>query len=111
MPIVRNDDAKIQINENQLQTIVNFSESRLAAIVRQAIAEIIVTSSAETLPKERKILYSIRELSDFLGCSTVTAQKFKNDGRIPYRQIGRKVQFDTASVLQAMEKTKVKTRK
>lgn len=54
-------------------------------------------------PVEHKILRSIQELADFLGCSTVTAQKFKNEGRIPYRQINRKVMFDTAEVLQAID--------
>lgn len=54
-------------------------------------------------PTERKTLHSIRELSDFIGCSTVTGQKLKNSGQIPYRQIGRKVMFDSAEVLKAME--------
>lgn len=61
-------------------------------------------------PPERRTLHSIRELADFLGCSQPTAHKFKKSGRIPCRQIGRKVLFDTFDVLQAMDQTK-KTRK
>lgn len=57
---------------------------------------------------DRKILHSIRELADFIGCSTVTAQKLKNSGQIPSRQVGRKVMFDTVQVLQAMEPGKRK---
>jgi excisionase family DNA binding protein len=49
-------------------------------------------------------LHSMKELADFLGCCVQTAQKMKNDGRIPYRQIGRKVLFDKDEVLKAMEK-------
>jgi len=62
-----------------------------------------------TPPPERRTLHSIRELSDFIGCSTVTAQKIKNSGRIPFRQVGRKVMFDTADVLKAMEQPKKKS--
>src|SRR5665647_2125286 len=42
---------------------------------------------------ESKYIYSIRGLAAFLNCSQVTAQKLKNEGRIKYRQIGRKVIF------------------
>ena len=51
---------------------------------------------------EPKMLYSIKELADFLQCSTVTAQKIKNSGRIPYSQTGRKVVFEGNAVLQAL---------
>ena len=59
---------------------------------------------------ERKTLHSIRELAEFIGCSTPTAHKFKKSGRIPCRQMGRKVLFDTVDVLNAMDQSK-KTRK
>ena len=51
---------------------------------------------------EPKMLYSIKELAGFLKCSTVTAQKIKNSGRIPFSQTGRKVVFDGNAVLQAL---------
>ena len=51
---------------------------------------------------EPKMLYSIKELADFLKCSIVTAQKIKNSGRIPFSQTGRKVVFDGNAVLQAL---------
>lgn len=57
-------------------------------------------------PPERRTLHSIRELAEFIECSTVTAHKFKKSGRIPCRQIGRKVMFDTVEVLKAMEHIK-----
>lgn len=53
---------------------------------------------------EPKMLYSIKELAEFLKCSTVTAQKIKNSGRIPYAQTGRKVVFDSEAVLNALTK-------
>ena len=54
-------------------------------------------------------LFSMQELADFLGCTTVTAQKIKNSGKLPYYQIGRKVIFDTDKVLAALEHGTKKT--
>jgi len=64
----------------------------------------------QTPQPERKTLHSIRELADFIGCSQPTAHKFKKSGRIPCRQVGRKVMFDTVEVLAAMDQSK-KSRK
>ena len=49
-----------------------------------------------------KMLYSIKELADFLQCSTPTAQKIKNSGRIPFVQTGRKVVFNGDAVLNSL---------
>jgi len=87
-----------------------FDEAKLTAVVRNAVAEAMAAMPArnEPPPAERKTMHSIRELSEFIGCSTVTAQKMKNQGRIPYRQVGRKVMFDSVEILKAMEKGKKK---
>jgi excisionase family DNA binding protein len=53
-----------------------------------------------------KMLYSIKELADFLQCSTGTAQKLKNSGRVPYMQSGRKVIFNGDEVLASMSNKK-----
>jgi excisionase family DNA binding protein len=53
-----------------------------------------------------KMLYSIKELADFLQCSTVTAQKLKNSGRLPFMQSGRKVIFNGDEVLASMSNKK-----
>lgn len=56
-------------------------------------------------PEKEKIeLRGMQALADFLKVSTTTAQKLKNSGRIPYIQIGKKVQFDGNKVLEALEK-------
>lgn len=63
--------------------------------------------NASEVPEQKtepKMLYSIKELAEFLQCSTVTAQKIKNSGRIPYAQTGRKVVFDSEAVLNALTK-------
>lgn len=53
-----------------------------------------------------KHLHSIKELSEFLGCSVVTAQKLKNSGRIRYRQFGRKVIFIASEILEDIGKSR-----
>ena len=68
----------------------------------QTVPEVI----QPTPQPERRTLHSIRELAEFIGCSTPTAHAFKKSGRIPCRQIGRKVLFDTFDVLKAMETKK-----
>lgn len=87
---------------------IEFDEAKLSALVKNAVNEAMaeILNRSEPPAPERKILHSIRDLSEFIGCSTVTAQRLKNEGRIPYRQIGRKVMFDTAEVLKAMEQGK-----
>ena len=89
---------------------IEFDETKLAALVKTAVTEAMaeILNKSEPPTPERKMLYSIKELSAFIGCSTVTAQKIKNEGRIPYWQIGRKVMFDSAEVLKAMEQGKKK---
>ncbi len=55
---------------------------------------------------EKKYIYSIKGLAALLNCSVVTAQHLKNKGLIPYRQLGRKLMFDTDAVLAAMHSNK-----
>ncbi len=69
--------------------------------------ELWVVNPQTTTNQQSKKLYSIKELADFLQVSTVTAQKYKNAG-LPCIQYGRKVIFDTESVLQWLNNPKKK---
>lgn len=42
-----------------------------------------------------KEIRGIRSLAEYLGCSIVTAQKLKNEGKIPYSTIGNRVIFNS----------------
>jgi len=92
----------------------------IVVITREELEEIIDNCFARYLPKlieptiqhEQKLLYSIRELSDFLGCSVVTAHHLKKSGRIRYRQYGRKCIFNTSEIMEDLEmKSKIRLRK
>jgi len=83
-----------------------FDEQKLSEVIKNAVNKAFENKTNAPLPLKEEsthTLHSIRELADFLGCSTVTAQKYKNEHWIPFRQIGRKVMFDTVDVLQAMD--------
>jgi hypothetical protein len=51
-----------------------------------------------------QIIRGISGLAKFLGVSTPTAQKLKNQNKIPYRQTGRVLIFLVDEVLAAMKK-------
>jgi len=92
--------------------MVIIEEEKLEEMVRRVVKEELEAflNKRESEPAtESEFLYSIKELADFLHCSTVTAQMMKNKGRIPYKQLGRKVIFSTAEVLKAMEPVKLKS--
>jgi len=51
-----------------------------------------------------KRLNSLKELADFLGCSVPTALRYKQQGRIPYLQIGRSLIFEADKITAALER-------
>jgi len=52
--------------------------------------------------KETKQLNGIKELAEFLEISLPTARKLKNSGKIPFIQIGKKIIFNSAEVIQGI---------
>jgi len=49
------------------------------------------------------LIYGIKGLADFLHCSTVTAQKIKNSGKLSFSQAERTIIFNKAEVLEALK--------
>lgn len=86
-----------------------FDELKLTEVVKRAVREEMNAIYTERKPplSEGKVLYSIKELALFLGCCVRTVQNFKNDGMLPYKQVGRKVVFDKDEALKAMETSKL----
>jgi excisionase family DNA binding protein len=77
-------------------------QNMIKSAVMSAMKEIQPVTATEPVRVEPKYIYSIKELAELLNCSIVTAQKFKNEGKIPYKQMGRKLIFDVNEVLAAM---------
>ncbi len=90
-------------------TIAEISIKELQSIFETSVRKVLNESKpSPEAPLQPQFLYSIAQLSEFLGCSPVTAQKLKNSGRIRYRQFGRKLIFNTLEVLEDISKTRPK---
>ena len=79
-----------------------FSLDDLKAVVKEVLLEV-----NELSPKgqnEKKYIHGLDGLATFLKCSRVSAQRYKSSGLIPYSQTGRKIVFEEAEVLKAMQK-------
>lgn len=74
--------------------------------------EVFINSQPQqptTTPDPEPYIYGINGLAKFLQVSTVTAQKIKNSGKIPFSQAERTIIFKKDEVLKALS-NKVKTR-
>jgi len=85
------------------QPLYTLTVGELLALLREELAK---NKEVSTHIEPVKYLHSIKELSDLLGCSKATASKIKKSGRIRYRQVGRKLIFNTTEILEDLSKTK-----
>jgi len=91
--------------------LVLIEVEELESIIDKSISKYFNNVESTPAAPENKILYSIQELADFLHCSTVTAQKLKNSGKVPFTQYSRKIQFNSSEVLAALGNSKSKLKK
>lgn len=90
-----------------MSPVVVATEDQVKGWMREVLAECSISKPAEVDEnKDKKYEYGIAGLARILDCSITTAQKWKNSGKIPYKQIGRKVIFDVDKVLEAVSKKK-----
>jgi hypothetical protein len=100
------ETAKNPVNPENRVITFDQMPSAVAFLIGEVSELKLMLQTREAKPQsqpEAKYIYSIKGLAAFLNCSQVTAQKLKNTGKIKYRQIGRKVVFETSEVLRAME--------
>jgi predicted methyltransferase len=88
------------------QMIVQLTVQQL----KQIMYEVMTTSSANTLPKFESTItdrgtkiIGLRDLAKHIGCGLNTAQKLKDDGKIPYSQIGNRFYFYSNDVDVALQ--------
>jgi hypothetical protein len=84
-----------------------FDEVKFQQLIENAVTSALekrmpLMVQPQQVAPEKKYLYSIKGLAEFMQCSVVTAQKLKNSGRIPYKQVNRKVIFDCEAVIAAI---------
>lgn len=98
---------------------VTISKKRLAEIIAKiiegAVADAFCKIMEEAVQEERLQYFKsqpldnplkirgIRELSKYLGISTATAQRLKNEGKVPFSQVGKRVFFVPSEVDKAIK--------
>lgn len=65
-----------------------------------------ITPKPEIVKEERKLVYGIDGIAELFGCSTSTAQRIKNSGKIKkaITQVGRKIVVDADLALELFKK-------
>ena len=77
----------------------------LATIIRDAVRSEVATLNQpqEEKTTEHATIRGIRGLATYLGISSATAQRLKNEGKIPYSRIGSRVYFVPSEVDNAIK--------
>lgn len=60
------------------------------------IVEKMQVQKVDEEKKPSQVIRGIRELASYLQISSATAQRLKNDGKIPYTTLGSRVFFNSA---------------
>jgi excisionase family DNA binding protein len=91
-----------------MNEIIVITTDQLRAIINECLEAHCPPPSPTPLQivKEPRLLHSLKELANFLNCSTVTAQKLKNSGKIRFKQFGRKCIFSSEEVLEDIGRKK-----
>lgn len=87
------------------------AEENSAVLIDAFMTAHRIANQTEKNSNEQKLIYGLPGLSKLLNCSHVTAQRIKNSGKLRgcFSQVGRKIVFDEAKVLKALESsTKIK---
>jgi hypothetical protein len=75
----------------EMDEIILTTPEKIKEIVTTCLAEFLTINTSTGPPdKEDEYLKSVKDIANFLGCSSTTAQKFKNQNRQIFLQIGRK---------------------
>lgn len=94
-------DFKVELSQNSIQ--------ELGKIINESVKREIKSMFPESLKKshEEQVLLNRKQACKLLDCSLTTLYHYQKDGRIPFHQVGRKIFFDKAELLNHL---KVKSR-
>ena len=91
---------------NNLKTNIATKEILLLSISLEDLKEIIREVIREELnPKDEKELLNFKETCEFLGCSASTLNRWKAEGKVPYRKMGKRVFFLKSELLSSLNKS------
>jgi excisionase family DNA binding protein len=94
-----------------MKELIVLTREELVEIIDDCLARHLPTIKEPVKQPEQKLLYSLRELADFLGCSVVTVHNLKKSGKIRYIQFGRKVIFNTSEIMEDLDRNRWKNKK
>ena len=86
-------DLKVELSQNSIL--------ELGKIVQESVKKEIKTLFPEALKKSdgEQVFLNRKQACKLLGCSLTTLYHYQKDGRIPFHQVGRKIFFDKAELL------------
>ena len=91
---------------NKLKTNIEMKEILLHSISLEDLKEVIREVIREELnPKDEKELLNFKETYEFLGCSGSTLNRWKAEGKVPYRKLGKRVFFLKSELLSSLDKS------
>lgn len=90
-------------NDLLLQPAFTLTAGQLVELIVSRIKSDIPVIKTKTETNRVKIM-GIRGLANYLKGSTSTAQKLKNDGKVPFYEVGNRVYFYSDEVDNALKK-------
>jgi hypothetical protein len=93
-----------------MKEIIVLTREELVEIIDDCFARHLPTIKEPVKQPEQKLLYSLQQLADFLGCSIVTVHNLKKSGKIRYKQFGRKVIFNTSEIMEDLDRNRWKNK-
>lgn len=76
----------------------SISLAELKEVIRDVIRE-------ELNPNDEKELLNFKEACEFLRCSASTLNRWKAEGKIPYRKLGKRVFFLRSELLSSLDES------
>lgn len=91
---------------NQNKTSIEMKEILLLSITLEDLKEVIRDVIREELsPNDEKELLNFKETCEFLGCSASSLNRWKSEGKVPYRKMGKRVFFLKSELLSSLDKS------
>ena len=81
---------------NDTIILISISKEELKELIREAVAEAINSQKV-------KGLLSFKEACKFLGISSSTLNKWKVEGKIPFKRLGKRIFFIPSEILTALK--------
>lgn len=94
-----------KINENAI--LDNILQNMADKVAEMVIARLGDMQNDSATKVERTKICGIRGLAELLGCSTATAQRLKNEKRVPYYNVGKRTFFYEDEVITSLKNKEV----